>query len=130
MDKHSNGPYTYTGVIVSVGERQAFGTKGFAKRDFMISADPDAEYPKFLQLTLKTGKVDHTEDVAKNDVGRTVTASFFLETRKWESKATGKTGFATEATCVKVVWDDAESSAPEPAEPDADLASDPDDFPF
>ncbi|MCQ2299944.1 MAG: DUF3127 domain-containing protein [Bacteroidales bacterium] len=125
---NSNGPYAYTGEIVDVGEVQSFGTKGFTKREVILCPDQTATYPSYLQIVLKK---DATSLIMPQDKGKTVTVKFFVETRKWTSKTTGKSGFSTEASAFKVLWPNGGSSAPSAASdaPDCSAVED-EDLPF
>lgn len=125
--KPVNKPLEYTGVVVNVGDRQEFGSNGFAKREVILSADPRAEYPKFLQIVLTTSKLgDRTELISKKDLGKTAKITGYVETRKWESKTTGKVGYTTEVSAFKVEWQGEEGENQSVAEDDVDI----EDLPF
>ena len=75
--------FQYTGKIVSVGKVLVLGNKGFKKRTIVVSPNADAQYPDYLVCDLKSGKYDNTRLVTEDDLGRTVTVSYFPEGRKW-----------------------------------------------
>ena len=125
--KPVNKPLEYTGVVVNVGDRQEFRSNRFAKREVILSADPRAEYPRFLQIVLTTSKLgDRTELISKKDLGKTAKITGYVETRKWESKTTGKVGYITEVSAFKVEWQGEEDENQSAAEADVDT----EDLPF
>ena len=123
-----NKPLEYMGEIIVVGEREEFGSNGFAKRSVIISPNPRDEHVRMLQVVFTTSRQeDRTNLITKKDIGKIVKVTAFVETRKWVSKTTGKEGYINEANGWKVEFQ-GKTETPPPAEPE-DIG-DVDDMPF
>lgn len=72
-----------TGPILSIGEMQTIGTKGFTKREFIVEHDSDSKYPQPIKLELIKDGCSIIDDC---EVGDVVTVSYNLRGSEYNGK--------------------------------------------
>ena len=134
--------YEATGTIQSIGEIQEFGTKGFKKREVVLTI-PDGKYPQTVALEFQGERVDLPE---KHNEGDEVSITFDLRGREhngrvyntlaaWKITSLGGQGGRT-ATTAERPRHSAEAAYQRPvnkaAQPESDLGKDADgrEYPF
>jgi len=74
--------YDATGTITAIGEIQEFGTKGFKKREVILTI-PDNKYPQPVAFEFQGERVDMPD---KYEVGDEVCISFDLRGREHKER--------------------------------------------
>lgn len=73
-------PFTIEGwTVLSVGQTQTIGSKGFQKRELVIT-DNDAKYPQFRMIEATQDKCVDLDNIRKGDK---VTVNFWAGGRQW-----------------------------------------------
>ncbi len=118
--------YEYTGVVEKILELQTFAS-GFSKRDIVLTDDigQESKYPNHIAFTFKKDNAALLDSVKE---GQRAKIRFAIDGREWTNPQ-GQVKYFTDLTGLKIELIAAEGSqtvVPEPAVPDASLASDPD----
>lgn len=79
--------YTYTGTVVHIGDIQEFGSKGFYKRDLVLS-NPDDQYPQKVPFECAKQAADRVTELGL-EVGDTVKVTFDLRGREYNGRYFG-----------------------------------------
>ncbi|MCU0858837.1 MAG: DUF3127 domain-containing protein [Pontiellaceae bacterium] len=74
--------YDLTGKIKLIKEAQVFGTKGFTKREFVVTVE-DGKYPQDIALECVQDKVTILDGLKE---GQTVTVTFDLRGREYNGR--------------------------------------------
>jgi hypothetical protein len=72
-----------TGPILSIGEMQTIGEKGFTKLEFIVQADADSKYPQPIKLDLVKDGCSLIKDFVVGDV---VTVNYNLRGSEFKGK--------------------------------------------
>jgi len=72
-----------TGKLISKGEIQTVGQKGFQKREFVIELD-DAKYPQKVKFSLLSE--DYTKLIEEYAEGEKIAVDFNLKGNEWNGK--------------------------------------------
>jgi hypothetical protein len=72
-----------TGKLISKGEIQTVGQKGFQKREFVIELD-DAKYPQKVKFSLLSE--DYTKLIDEYAEGEKIAVDFNLKGNEWNGK--------------------------------------------
>ena len=125
----------FTGSVVKIGETQAFGSKGFTKREFVLKeAREDDKWPNLFPFVLTKDRCNLVDDIGE---GAKVKVSFVLNGRAWDKGDGSPVRYFCDNQVLKLeILEVAASSkpanVPAPAEPPVPSASDgmDDDMPF
>ena len=92
--------YTMTGTLVKVLPKLMVGRdRPFAKREVVLSEDPNAQYPTMLCWELTRERADLITEAHQ---GQTVTISGYPESRAWKSPKTGEVKYFTSFRAINI----------------------------
>ena len=122
--------YEATGTIQSIGEIQEFGTKGFKKREVVLTI-PDGKYPQTVALEFQGERVDLPDKYAEGDEvsitfdlrGREYNGRHYVNLNAWKITSLGGNGGRT-ATTAERPKHSAEGTYQRPANKAAQAQSD------
>ena len=121
-----------TGTIKQIGETKEFGSKGFRKRELVLTTGDNPEYPQHVAIDFTQ---DKTEVLNKYKVSQLVTISINIQGREWQDPKTKEVKHFNSIVGWKI-------DSPQQADSNADMndgfetttdnnnSSDSDDLPF